>query len=284
MTSTFLASGGTSRTDTYVLDGAEADLRRLRAIADVTAELTRTSVQRVGLGRGWSGLDCGCGPLGALPILAELVGPEGHVVGVDSNETAVGDAKRHCAALGLEHVTLIAADARHLEPHMLGGPLDFIYTRCFLMHQRDPAAMLRHLAGLLRPGGWLIALEPLPAPAPTSHPANPSLANAWELLHATIRAAGVPADAVAALPTDAAGAGFDVTYALATSVLMPPALGFELHAATLDAAAPRAEELGVATSGTFDALAARLREASGAHYDWVTTPLYLDLALRRVEE
>jgi len=274
----------TSGANTYVLDGADEDLRRLVAIADVTAELTRTSLQRSGVGRGWSALDCGCGPLGALPILGELVGPEGHVIGVDSNEAAVSDARRHCHALGLEDVEFIAADACQLDAEMLGGPVDVIYTRCFLMHQPDPAAMLRHLAGLLRPGGWLVALEPLPEPSPTSHPANASLGDAWNLLHETIRAAGVAEHAVASLPAEARAAGLTVRYAGATSVLMSARQGFELHAATLDALSSRAADLDVASTAECHALASRLRDASDGHYEWVTTPYYLDLAVQRVDE
>jgi SAM-dependent methyltransferase len=270
--------------DSYVLDGTDTDLQRLLAIADVTADLTRTSLQRAGVGRGWRAVDCGCGPLGALPILAELVGTDGHVVGVDSNNTAISDARRHLDALHVEPVELIAIDALQLEPEMLGGPVDIISTRCFLMHQRDPAAILRHLTGLLRPGGWLVALEPLPTPAPMAHPPHTSLTAAWDLLHDTIRAAGIPEHAVAALPQHAAAAGLTVTHASVTSVLMPPGLGFELHAATLDAATTRATDLAVATASQCQALTTSLRDAIDAGYQWVSTPHYLDLTLQRADD
>jgi SAM-dependent methyltransferase len=41
----------------------------------------------------------------------------------------------------------------------VGGPFDLAYTRLFLMHQPDPVRTLRQIAGLLRPGGWLVAQE-----------------------------------------------------------------------------------------------------------------------------
>jgi threonine dehydrogenase-like Zn-dependent dehydrogenase len=34
-------------------------------------------------------IDCGCGPIGGLAILAEMVGPAGRVVGVDFSEPTI---------------------------------------------------------------------------------------------------------------------------------------------------------------------------------------------------
>ena len=50
----------------------------------------------------WSAIDCGCGPLGGLAVLAELVGSAGRVVGVDVNEAGLdfSDAVRVACAVG----------------------------------------------------------------------------------------------------------------------------------------------------------------------------------------
>ena len=42
-----------------------------------------TMVRSVGFQRGWRVLDAGCGGGSYLPLLAELVGPQGHISAVD---------------------------------------------------------------------------------------------------------------------------------------------------------------------------------------------------------
>jgi ubiquinone/menaquinone biosynthesis C-methylase UbiE len=77
----------------YILDGSDEDLRRLLAISQVTAETARRAFGRVGVCEGWTAIDCGCGPLGGLGVLAEMVGPAGRVVGVDFSESAIQRAR-----------------------------------------------------------------------------------------------------------------------------------------------------------------------------------------------
>jgi hypothetical protein len=57
-------------------------------------------------------------------------------------------------------------------------------------------------------------------------------------------------------------------------------LGFELHAATAAASRDRALALGVSAE-TIDELVNTLRTAATADYEWVGTPFFLDLTLRK---
>jgi hypothetical protein len=57
-------------------------------------------------------------------------------------------------------------------------------------------------------------------------------------------------------------------------------LGFELHAATAAAARDRAVAFGV-SGETIDELVDALRTAATGDYDWVCTPFFLDLTLRK---
>jgi precorrin-6B methylase 2 len=83
----------------YVLDGGDEDLRRLLGIAELSAEMTRTAFGRIGVQQGWAAIDCGCGPIGGLAVMAEMVGPGGRVVGVDMNPAAVQRPVRWCRPL-----------------------------------------------------------------------------------------------------------------------------------------------------------------------------------------
>jgi len=269
------------RVSRYILDSSDDDLRRLLRIAEVHADMARRAFRRVGVRAGWRVLDCGCGPLGALAVLAEVVGPSGEVVGVDFSEPAVQRARSVVATLDLGNVRVFAGDMHDVDVATLGGPFDLAYTRCFLMYQRDPVRTLQRIAGLLRPGGWLIAQEPLRAPAPRSHPPLDALGAYWELLHELTERAGAPHRSVDDLPRAARAAGLEVSATEGIFTVMEPELGFDLHARTLAAARDRATRWGVATDGEIDALLQALRRAQGGGCRWVSSPFLLDLALRK---
>lgn len=180
----------------YVLDGSDGDLRRLLSIAEVQAESARAAICRVGDVAGWRVIECGCGPLGCLAVLSELVGPGGTVIGLDFSDTTVARARSVLAALGIGNVEVVVGDVHESDVAGARGPFDLAYTRAFLMHQTDPARTLGRIAGMLRPGGWLIAQEPLRNPPPQSCPELHAVGRYWELMHEAAAKSGVAPDAV----------------------------------------------------------------------------------------
>jgi SAM-dependent methyltransferase len=266
----------------YALDGSDDDLRRLLGVAQVSADMARSAFRRIGVEQGWKAIECGCGPIGGLPVLAEIVGRTGKVVGVDFSEPAVRQARSIAGALRLDNVEVVCGDIHDLDPAALGGPFDLAYTRLFLMHQRDPRKTLSRIAGLVRPGGWIVAQEALAYPPPQSQPQHPSLAPYWGLLHGLLeQLGGVPHDAVKMLPLYARTTGLEVVAVTGSFATMAPDVGFDLHADTLIAARQRGVSSGVWTGEQVDAIVNDLRAARTSGYDWVSTPFYLDLALRK---
>jgi SAM-dependent methyltransferase len=212
--------------------------------------------------------------------MAEMVGPAGRIVGVDFNPAAVQRARAVISALELGNVEVVAGDLHDLDPAVLRGPFDLAYTRLFLVHQPDPVRTLRRIAGLLRPGGWLVAQEPLRRPSPRSHPHLEAMTGYWDLIYELLDRAGVPSGAVENLPRSAREAGFEVAGMSGCFPIMDPAVGFELHAATLAAARERATRLGIAAD-RIDDLARDIRAAKDNRYEWVSSVFFLDLTLRK---
>jgi len=266
----------------YILDGGDEDLRRLLGVAEATQEMARSAFRRVGMQEGWHAIDCGCGPIGGLAVMAEMVGPAGRVVGVDFSEPAVQRARSVVAALELGNVELFAGDVHELGTAAVGGLFDLAYTRFFLMHQPDPVRTLSQIARLLRPGGWIVAQEALRSPPPRSHPHLDALGVFWDLAYEVLeRAGGVPHGAVDGLAGSARAAGLDVVAVDGTFTTVDPELGFELHAATLQAARERAVASGIAAGQQIDDLVSEIRAAKGGGYEWVSTPFMLNLILRK---
>lgn len=265
----------------YVLDGSDEDLRRLLGISALLASNTRTALASVDIQPGWQVLECGCGPVGALPILSELVGPLGRVAGIDFVGDTVARAAEVIAELGLHNVEVRVADIND-EQAAVGGPYDLAFTRCFLMHQRDPVHTLRQIAGALRPGGWLVAMEPLPVPHPFSYPPDDTLRVAWDLLHQTIERSGAAPNAVCELPASARAAGFEVVDIGGNFQPTDARTGYGLHAATSLAVRERIISTGTATAAEIDEVIERLRAAGEAGTaQWVTSPVSLTLTLRK---
>jgi len=277
-----MAEAIAERVRRYILDGSDADLRRLLGIAETTQEMARSAFRRVGMREGWHVIDCGCGPIGGLAVMAEMVGPAGRVVGVDFSEPTIERARSVVAELQLGNVELFAGDIHELGAAVVGGPFDLACTRIFLMHQPDPVGTLTQIARLLRPGGWIVAQEALRSPPPRSHPNLEALGAYWELAHELLeRVGGVPHDSVDALAGSARAAGREVVDVYGDFGIIEPELGFDLHASTLQSAKERAVASGIATGQQIDDLVSELRAAKSGSYEWVSLPFFLHLTLRK---
>jgi trans-aconitate 2-methyltransferase len=94
-------------------------------------------------------LDAGCGTGRATKLLAERL-PQGRVIGVDASPSMIEVARD---ALG-DEVELIVSDLLQLE---LPEPVDAVFSNATFHWIHDHDALYRHLYGLMRPGGRLVA-------------------------------------------------------------------------------------------------------------------------------
>jgi SAM-dependent methyltransferase len=95
-------------------------------------------------------LDIGCGCGSSSLALAQAVGPQGHVLGVDISQPMLAVARRRAAAARATALSFAEADASQCP---LPAGLDLLFSRFGLMFFAVPAAALRHLRGALRTGG-----------------------------------------------------------------------------------------------------------------------------------
>ncbi len=136
---------------------SEAELERLQLQARCLEGMTRRLIRESGIGAGMRVLDLGCGPGDVAFLLAEAVGPSGSVVGVDREARSVDLATRRAAEAGYGNVAFAVAGDDSLPA---ATPFDAAIGRLVLIHQRDPAAMIRRAAAAVRSGGVVAFLEP----------------------------------------------------------------------------------------------------------------------------
>lgn len=141
---------------TYVLGHADVEVRRLLLQGRLYNDYTEHALRLAGLRPGMRVLDVGSGPGDVSLIAARLVGPSGSVLGVDAAPDMIELARARAAEQGLStvHFRQSGIDALALDE-----PVDAVVGRLILMHLPDPAATLRHLSSLVRPGGVLAFSE-----------------------------------------------------------------------------------------------------------------------------
>ena len=100
--------------------------------------------------KGMKVLDVGSGAGDVAFTLAEFVGPEGCVVGIDVNPDILKTAQARADEAGYSNVEFLAGDARTLE---LPDDFDAIVGRLVLLYMAEPAEALKRLTTLLRDGG-----------------------------------------------------------------------------------------------------------------------------------
>jgi SAM-dependent methyltransferase len=98
-------------------------------------------------------LDLGCGFGDTTQRIAELVGTEGEVVGLDVSEPFVELARSE--AEGVANVSFTSADVQVAD---LGGPYDYAFSRMGLMFFANPVQALGNVRAALSPGGRLCAV------------------------------------------------------------------------------------------------------------------------------
>lgn len=98
-------------------------------------------------------LDVGCGFGDTAIKLANLVGPEGEVIGVDCCDAFLDYAIEDVAKKGITNVSFMRGDAEIALPV---GEFDFVFSRFGTMFFANPVAGLRNMRKALRPGGKIV--------------------------------------------------------------------------------------------------------------------------------
>jgi SAM-dependent methyltransferase len=166
----------------YFLGSSSAELDRLRLQAKIYEEYTRWLLERIPIQPGWRALDVACGPVGIIPLLAERVGPTGEVIGLDSDERMVENARALVADQRLTNTRIVVSEARRTGLPSSG--FDLVHERLLLINVPDPEAILAELIRLTRPGGFVVVQEvdTVSWLCDPPHPAWDRLLGAWKVI------------------------------------------------------------------------------------------------------
>jgi SAM-dependent methyltransferase len=138
----------------YALATGEGAVRRLSALDRVYSPTARRVLGQAGLKPGMRVADFGCGVGATTRMLAEMVGPTGHVTGIDVSAAQLAQGRRLCESAGIAHATFVEASAT--ATGLPRDSFDLVYCRFLLLHLVDPAGCLREMRDVLKRGGILV--------------------------------------------------------------------------------------------------------------------------------
>jgi ubiquinone/menaquinone biosynthesis C-methylase UbiE len=255
----------------YILGHSEAELRRLELQAAILQPITRRLLTEAGLRPGMRVLDIGCGTGDVSLLAAELAGPAGAVVGIDRSGEAVAAARARAAALGRRRITFHECAVEDFDDP---DPFDLAVGRYVLIHQADPAALIRAAAACVRPGGVVAFHElVLHGPNPT-WPSVTLFTQAWDAVMGAFASVLPHRDVANRLVAHfrRAGLGYPAVFCETPVGSGPDSPIYAWIAATLRSLAPQIRRIGGPVPGDIDGLEARLRDAALAADSQVMGP------------
>jgi SAM-dependent methyltransferase len=171
-------------TPRYTLGASEQEIERLDRQSASIEGATRLLLHASGIGAGMRVLDLGSGLGAVAALLADMVGPQGRVVGIDNNASLLAIAAARFA--GRAQLRFEPGDVTSWRDDR---PFDAIVARLVLFHMANPLAVLQHHLSQLRPGGLLVVLD-FDVGASRAEPAQPLAAQALGWVQAAFRSGG----------------------------------------------------------------------------------------------
>jgi SAM-dependent methyltransferase len=143
--------------DEYLLGHSANEDERLRRQPQELAPDSRQLLDRLNIRPGDRAIDIGCGPQGILDLLAERVGANGQVVGLERSESTVPLARQFIAERKLTNVEVLQADAK--ATGLPRASFDVVHARLVLVNVPEPQRVVEEMVGLARPGGVVASHE-----------------------------------------------------------------------------------------------------------------------------
>lgn len=140
-------------TNDYVLGNQKNEIERLDIQASFFKPFAEDALIKAGIKQGMRCIDVGCGSGSVIKLLTEMVGPKGHVTGIDIDEKYL----QYCRSTIVQpNVDLIHGDISSVD---INGDFDIAYSRFMFLHLKDPRTAVRSMKKQIREGGSLVIQE-----------------------------------------------------------------------------------------------------------------------------
>ncbi|MDQ3665414.1 MAG: class I SAM-dependent methyltransferase [Acidobacteriota bacterium] len=172
----------------YPLGRSHEETQRLQQQSQFYNPFTRRLFEDAGITAGMKVLDAGCGAGDVAFLAAELVGPQGAVLGVDKDPHVIETARKRSSEARLSYVSFVEGDVCSVA---LDSEFDALVGRLILMYLTDPVPIVRKLSGYLRPGGIVAFQEADWTHKPTTLPPSRCAQQIYDWMLQCFHMAGV---------------------------------------------------------------------------------------------
>ncbi len=190
-------------------------------MASIGEDITRKLIERGEIKSGMKILDLGCGEGNVTFLLSNYVGSEGIVVGIDSNENAIDNAKKKSKELGLSNLYFIVGDITQ-DFKIEHSNFDVIIVRRVLMYLSNPQSTIATAIKYLKPNGIFLAQENNISQTPIGLESMPHHKKINDLIRKTLERENVNFNVGFELNTILTNTGLKVENVWAEAVLSTP--------------------------------------------------------------
>jgi SAM-dependent methyltransferase len=255
----------------YSLGSGDPELARLEGQAELLREPTRVLLAASGIAPGMRVLDLGTGLGHVAAAVADLVGADGEVVGLDIDPRMLDLARARTGHL--PQVSFVEGDVARWRDEQ---PYDAAVGRLILFHLPDPVGVLRHHLEVVRPGGRVVMLD-YDIGGLRAEPSEPLTDRMKALIIAAFRAVGADPTIGSRLPRILADAGAEDVGGLAVAQYLASddPVGPAMLSGVVRSLAPAMVAHGLATEAELDldTLAARAATALQATGSVLVPPI-----------
>jgi SAM-dependent methyltransferase len=147
--------GEDSGHSTYLLGTEER--QRLELLEQCLDPITTRTLDAIGIEPGWRCLELGGGGGSVTRMFCERVGPKGRVTAVDLDTRFLDEISEESLEVQRRDVVVEG---------LPGDSYDLVHARMLLMHLPTREKFVEEMAGVVRPGGWVVVedmdIYPLP--------------------------------------------------------------------------------------------------------------------------
>ncbi|AIF82939.1 methylase involved in ubiquinone/menaquinone biosynthesis [Candidatus Nitrososphaera evergladensis SR1] len=141
--------------DSYVLGNRKSEIERLDIQASFFEPFSRDALLKAGIRRGMDCADVGSGSGSVTRLMAQMVGKEGHVTGVDIDDNYL----QYCRTVNtFPNVDFIHQDIISSLQEK-SDKFDLAFSRFMFVHLKDPKQAVKAMKGMVRDGGTVVIQE-----------------------------------------------------------------------------------------------------------------------------
>ncbi len=158
--------------DNYVLGSVREEQKRLNLQGVIFENETRNTLKLAGIKPGMRCADLGCGAGDSAFLMAELVGENGRVTGIDINGNAIKTCRKRARDDDGKNMEFFASPI--YETKLPVQSYDLVFSRFLFQHLLEPKKAIMEMSRIAKTDG-ILAVEELDHGSWLCYPAEPNL-------------------------------------------------------------------------------------------------------------